>query len=95
MPRRLSLIPSGCVTCLSPEAFLSDLEAVLQTGKTELALSCPPAEGSGPYRVLQAVSDLLLEHPEIKRLNLLCRQEDLAAYRLQWNMWFSEQKGEL
>ena len=69
-----------------------DLEAALARGEGRLTLSCPPAAEGGAYRTLRAAADFLLDHPEAESLTLLCAPEDLAAYRVQWNMWFAERK---
>lgn len=72
----------------------------LAHGETDLAISCfdtGSAFGFGvdraAYTVLQAVTEVLYDHPEAARLTIRCGDsESFRAYRFQWNMWYAPHK---
>ena len=83
VPEAGSILPEQCRQALSEQ---------LAQGAAALSVPCPPAEGAAAYCFLRAAVDFLLDHPQIQRLDLLCRTEDLPAYEFQWNMWFAERR---
>ena len=89
---RIRFLPADHAASLSPEQCIAALIRLLEQGETALSLPCPAAEGTVPYRFLRAIADFLLDHPAIRQIELLCRAEDLPAYRFQWNMWFAERR---
>ena len=92
MLENLRLLPAEQAEALTPQQLTAALEAALARGERRPALPCPPAEGGAAYRTLRTAADFLLDHPTLEGVDLLCRQEDLAAYQLQWNMWFAERR---
>ncbi len=71
----------------------------LDHGETELAISCFDTASMGfallpaALCVLRAVTDLLYDHPEVKRLTIRCGDgASFRAYSLQWNMWYAPHK---
>ena len=90
--QRIHFITAEHTGGISPDRCAQALEEQLSGGLLHLTLLCPPAEGAAAYRFLRNSVDFLLDHPQIQRLELLCRAENRAVYDFQWNMWFAERR---
>lgn len=77
------------------------LAQALSRGERALAIACFDTAPFGfsaaqaAAAVLKAATDLLYDHPESERLDVLCGDEAAyRAYRFHWNLWYAERKPE-
>lgn len=46
-------------------------------------------------QILRAIMEVVYAHPLLQKLTLVCTsEEELSAFRFQWNMWFAGKKPE-
>ena len=97
-------LPTPAVSFSSPDVLVQwtckRLLAALSERGDEVSLPvwAGLAGGNLPtcaFQILRAIMELVYAHPLLRKLTLVCgSEEELAAFRFQWNMWFAEKKPE-
>ena len=82
------------------EWYAGGLLHSLERGERRLAIACFDVEAIFGFDlaktaqlVLRAVTDVLYDHPEAERLEILCAGEACwRTYSFCWNLWYAETK---